>query len=365
MAYTKNAWVDQVGQVRYTETVDDGYKIFTPNYEEVTTMGTPVNATNMNNIENGIDGVAIRKHNLTETFNLNEYVLGGTTGKELIYRSLVANNVNNALTDTTKWKKARICAGVRNIGELVYSSLPLTDDCLHLADGSLVSNTDYADFVSRISYLYNQGLHNVDMYAYNDRSNFTGRTAYVKVLYQEGVFAFNEDNEIIGIVTDSFSGMIQITETGGDRHNWYRYTAGDTVIQESYNCFTSENEWQNCYDTYGECGKYVYDSEDNTVRLPLFNSYLTNTADVDLLGNLTPASLPNVKGQGILQDDTSHCSGAIYSIGSVSTNNSEPGGSASKLMGIDASKSSAIYSDSATTVNTQSIKQLVYIVVAE
>lgn len=364
MAYVKTTWVDQEGQVRYTETEDDGYKVFTPNFEEVTELGTPVDAVHLNNIENGIDGTAIRKHNLTETFNLNECVLGGTAGKEIIYRSLVANNVGNAVTDTTKWKKARICTG-RNIGELVYSSLPLTDEDLHLADGSLVSNTDYADFVSRISYLYNKGLHNVDMYAYNDRSNFTGRTAYVKVLYQEGVFAFNEDNEIIGIVTDSFSGMIQITETGGDRHNWYRYTAGDTVIQESYNCFTSENDWQNCYTTYGECGKYVYDSEDNTVRLPLYNSYLTNTADVDLLGNLTPASIPNIKGEGILQDDVSKCSGAIYFIDSVSSTNSEPGGSSSKLMGFDASKSSAIYSDSATTVNTQSIKQLVYIVVAE
>ena len=55
MAYVKNIWVDQAGQVRYTETEDDGYKIFTANYEEVTELGTPVNATNMNHIENGIE----------------------------------------------------------------------------------------------------------------------------------------------------------------------------------------------------------------------------------------------------------------------------------------------------------------------
>ena len=281
---------------------------------------------------------------------------------------MVANNVNKALTDTTKWKKARICAGVRNIGELVYSSLPLTDECLHLADGSLVSNTDYADFVSRIAYLYNQGLHNVDMYAYSESLNPDDEAYYLKdsVPYV-GAVVFNENNEKIGIVTniDTF-GKLEISGISGSFLGaFFRYIAGDTVIQESYSCFTNESLWQDCYDTYGECGKYVYDSEDNTVRLPLYNSYLTNTADVDLLGNLTPASLPNVKGEGILQDDTSKCSGAIYSIGSVSTNNSEPGGSSSKLMGIDASKSSAIYSDSATTVNTQSIKQLVYIVVAE
>lgn len=54
MAYIKNTWVDQQGQVRYTETEDDGYKIFTANYEEVTEIGTPVNADNMNHIEQGI-----------------------------------------------------------------------------------------------------------------------------------------------------------------------------------------------------------------------------------------------------------------------------------------------------------------------
>ena len=54
MAYVKNTWVDQEGQVRYTETEDGGYKIFTPNFEEVTEIGTPVNADNMNHIEDGI-----------------------------------------------------------------------------------------------------------------------------------------------------------------------------------------------------------------------------------------------------------------------------------------------------------------------
>lgn len=54
MTYVKNTWVDQEGQVRYTETTDDGYKIFTPNFEEVTEIGTPVNAANMNHIEDGI-----------------------------------------------------------------------------------------------------------------------------------------------------------------------------------------------------------------------------------------------------------------------------------------------------------------------
>lgn len=54
MAYVKNTWVNQEGQVRYRETQDGDFKILTPNYEQVTEIGTPVNADNMNHIEQGI-----------------------------------------------------------------------------------------------------------------------------------------------------------------------------------------------------------------------------------------------------------------------------------------------------------------------
>ena len=55
MAYVKNTWVDREGQTRYHETIDDdGALIFTPDYEKVTEIGTPVNADNMNHIEDGI-----------------------------------------------------------------------------------------------------------------------------------------------------------------------------------------------------------------------------------------------------------------------------------------------------------------------
>ena len=129
--------------------------------------------------------------------------------------------------------------------------------------------------------------------------------------------------------------------------------------------FTTEANWQTLYSTYGECGYYVYNSGANTVRIPSVNSYFTNTTNTSILGNLTPASLPNIKGAGILNDDVSFCSGALYDSGSVSTTNSEPGGYSSHLIKFDANQSNTIYSDSATTVNTQSIKQLVYIVVKQ
>ena len=108
MAYVKNIWVDQDVERPKTYEVtnnQDGSITLTDSFGLVTELGTPVNEVNMNHIEDGIDGCAIRKHNLTETFNLGEWVLGGTGDNEWIYKSLIANNVGNAITDTTKWGK--------------------------------------------------------------------------------------------------------------------------------------------------------------------------------------------------------------------------------------------------------------------
>ena len=54
MTYTKYTWTDTTGQIKYTITDDGDYKILTPNYEDAE-LGTPVNATNMNHIEQGIE----------------------------------------------------------------------------------------------------------------------------------------------------------------------------------------------------------------------------------------------------------------------------------------------------------------------
>lgn len=138
--------------------------------------------------------------------------------------------------------------------------------------------------------------------------------------------------------------------------------------------FTTEADWQATYITYGECGKYVYDSVNNTVRIPLYNSYFTNTVNTQKLGELTPASLPNIKGTVdnlVLQSSsaTFDWTGAFYNAGiggeSVRPSNTTQVGTNEDNIGLDASRSSSIYSDTATTVNTQSIKQLVYIVVGK
>lgn len=158
MAYIKNTWVDQDVERPKTYEVtnnQDGSITLTDSFGLVTELGTPVNETNMNHIEDGIDGCAIRKHNLTETFNLGEWVKGGSGDDEGLYKSLIANNVGNAITDTTKWEKINLGGNTRNLGEIITSTIPLVDAGLHLLDGTLLDGDGvYADFVSYMKDLY-------------------------------------------------------------------------------------------------------------------------------------------------------------------------------------------------------------------
>ena len=100
----------------------------------------------------------------------------------------------------------------RNIGEIVQSTIPLTDAGLHLLDGALISGSgSYSTFVDYIADLYDSG----------------------------------------------------------------DYTA----------IFETEANWQTAVTNYGVCGKFVYDSVNNTVRLPkysnkIFTSDIENTASV-------------------------------------------------------------------------------------
>lgn len=86
--------------------------------------------------------------------------------------------------------------GARNIGQIIQSTIPLTDAGLHLLDGSLISGSgSYAGFVTYMA----------------------------------------------------------------------------SIVSSSPDCFCSEADWQTAITTYGVCGKFVYDSVNNTIRLPKYS----------------------------------------------------------------------------------------------
>ena len=209
--------------------------------------------------------------------------INGTSLKFFI--SLQDNNQGKALSNTSYWAEAVLDSG-RKIGEIVTSTIPLSDAGLHLLDGALISGSgSYADFVSYIASIYNSSL----------------------------------------------------------------------------NYFCTEAQWQASVSQYGVCGKFVYDSVNNTVRLPKVTGFIEGAGGVSTLGNLTAAGLPNITAQFAL-DNQHWMSGAVYSGDRVNSGaNGETGVEYHSYF--DASRSSTIYGNS-STVQPQSVKVFYYIVIA-
>ncbi len=110
--YTPNKWVDREGTTRYFETVDDdGALIFTPDYTQVTEMGTPVNEDNMNHIEEGIAAVSFSKYDSMTTYAKDDLVTAIVDNELKVYKSLQDNNNGNPLTDANYWEEVEIAGG--------------------------------------------------------------------------------------------------------------------------------------------------------------------------------------------------------------------------------------------------------------
>lgn len=244
------------------------------------------------------------------TFNVPYTFIPGTKAKAsevnenfaAVLEHISTTNQNSAdinfsnLTDTAKEVIYNNSAPGRLIGEIVISSIPIIDACVHLLDGSLINGEGvYKDFVEYIGELYGNGT---DVPPY----------------------------------------------------------------------FTTETEWQSSVSSYGVCGKFVYNYENNTVRLPKITGVLEGTTDIEALGSLIEAGLPNITGtfymgkSGQIQNGYG-TTGAFYSAGTVEPGNSAQAGGSTAKFGFKASNSSSVYGKS-EKVQPQAIKQFIYIVIA-
>lgn len=170
--------------------------------------------------------------------------------------------------------------------------------------------------------------------------------------------------------------------------NGQRWWTGAEAIKP---CFCTETEWQNSVTTYGSCGKFVYDSTNNTVRLPKVSDILQGTTDLSALGDLVKAGLPfnwlehthtrgnmNITGglhnNGLKAAGETDAWGAFYySENSGRIDYGTTGGDYRPGYTFDASRSwtgststpnYTSLSHDASTVQPQTIKCFVYIVIA-
>lgn len=278
----------------------------------------------------------------------------------------------------------------RNIGEIITSTIPLTDAGLHLLDGSVISGSgSYSAFVTYIAGLYNQTApSSVTYYAWYNA--YRGAIFTLSATPSIGDHYFYYDNgEMYDAYDETNPNPIYITSVnlnvvsssiGIDGEDAYQYTRDSDIdvtltVQIPPTYFCSESDWQTSVTNYGVCGKFVYDSVNNTVRLPKITGFTDGTIDPTVLGDLTQAGLPNITGYATLhaQGEANifyEIAGALNGTGgstsqyrtpsSLSTNS---GAYSKGGIEFNAHNSNPIYGNSGT-VQPQSIKVLYYIVIA-
>lgn len=280
-------------------TTDTNNKLVYADYGTDITGKANISLDNLN--ANGKARIAVKEYLVTETYIQDDVVLAIIDNEVNLFKSLVNNNTGNSLSDDTKWEKVELGGASRNIGEIVASTIPLTDAGLHLLDGALLQYGSYQSFVDYIAGLYDSG---------------------------------------------SYSAI-----------------------------FTTEANWQSAVATYGVCSKFVYDSVNNTVRLPKYgNQIITKNSTIS-----TALTVP-VKGNGIslgLTNGSDYFSFArIANVGMAPTNKyGEPVGTASNqqtptsglTLGVttDATKSGIIADTSnLLSITNYSLDCYYYIVIA-
>lgn len=239
-----------------------------------------------------IPGTKARAQDVNANFNsVTDYL-------ELLDASKVNNDLSNISAEGVNLIKNN--SSRRNIGELIYTLIPLQDANLHLLDGTLLYSGVYSDFIDYIA----------NLYAENPSANY----------------------------------------------------------------FCTESDWQSSVSTYGVCGKFVYDSTNNTVRLPKVTGKIDGTTDINALGDLEPlfVKLPNITGwhQEINHytywDNSGAFTGTRLSTFDGTERGSDYGGRGLCTISLDASRSSSVYSGngSDTAIHEQAIKCFIYIVIA-
>lgn len=209
-------------------------------------------------------------------------------GELTLYVSTQDENINhNPVSSPSYWRLLQLGGGGKNIGETVFSLLPLTDSGLHLLDGSLIVGGSYAQFVSYMENLYNN----------NPTANY----------------------------------------------------------------FCSEGDWQTTVTTYGACGKFVVDTVNHTVRLPKVTGMIEGTIDINALGDLVEAGLPDITGTLATDYPSEYASGAFYAGPQVL--NYVSGTVHEQVTLFAASHSNSIYGNS-DTVQPQTIKGFFYLCIA-
>ena len=324
MAYTPNIWVDREGTTRYFETVEkDGAKIFTPDYSQLTEIGTPVNADNMNHIEEGIAAGSFTKYDSNTVYQINDLVTSFEGSELKVYKSLKSENTNNPVTDTTYWEEVALGGGGGSGFNLFDTKI--SD---HILEGE-----EALGWALQGTYVYKEGVAG-------------SREGYVD-FYNKCL----EEKEN-STATETTLGDSTITMyVNGNGHTFYDIANKDVV--------------DNFYNAIGTAWFYGIDTTNERIFLPRNDHFVQLTGDTSQVGDFVEAGLPNIEAYLKVASNAfaTEISGAfartstgtchVLNQGTVGANNG---------VYFDASASNDIYGNS-DTVQPNAVKQLLYICV--
>ena len=143
MAYVKNTWVDQKVQRPKTYNFtnnDDGSTTLIDAFGNVEELGTPVNADNMNHIEDGLANVGIWTYSATVEYNKDDAVIGIVDDEFVLYKSKQDKNKGNDLSNFDYWENVQLNSSGMPIGTI----FPMLCSSSYVPDGALpIDGTEY------------------------------------------------------------------------------------------------------------------------------------------------------------------------------------------------------------------------------
>ena len=172
-------------------------------------------------------------------------------------------------------KKANLeLVPIKPLGQIIKSAFPISDKNAILCDGSIISATaNFTDFVNQMNRFYNSQNETLSCYAAEDMLGEINKI-YIKGSIWSGTKFYRANGtEYTGSSWKLKSGtynyeIIYVDDMWGTETPANRRASDDVVLHNPPEFMTTEIQWQALNQNNGECGKFVYDETNNTVRLP-------------------------------------------------------------------------------------------------
>ena len=162
---------------------------------------------------------------------------------------------------------------IKPLGQIIKSAFPISDKNAVLCDGSIITATaNFTDFINQMNRFYNSQNETLTCYTAED---FLGEVSkiYIKGSIYSGTKFYRADGtEYTGsewvLKSGTFSYEIYHNDDFGGQTKATYSPNYNVTLHNPPEFMTTESNWQSLNTANGECGKFVYDETNNTVRLP-------------------------------------------------------------------------------------------------